>query len=153
MRKTLLLASVTLYITTSTDPTTNVTHIDIRQIATGGIQASPENRVLDFSERTQADKIFGNLVGRSRWTTLEGLKDVDEAEDRAWLTSGWDEEGEKVEARAVNDEAGWSMVAIWGFMEVGEAGRRYVRKMVMRNKKGKIIRDKLVYDYVGAIEA
>lgn len=83
----------------------------------------------------------------------EFAADVDDVEDRAWLVGGgWDEQGEKVEARALNEGAGWSMVAVWGFMEVGE-GRRYVRKMVMRNKAGKVVRDMLVYDYVGLVDA
>ena len=146
LRKTIGLANVTLYITQH--DIDGVTHIDIKQIATAGIEVSPENRVLNWTERSQDDKIFGKVVGRSRWTKLEEL-DVTDAEDKKWLTEGWDEDGEKVEARVDNENAGWNLIGMWGFTHINET-RYYTRKMVIRNKKGKVIRDVLVYDYVGA---
>ena len=144
MRKTISITNVTLYITQQ--DIDGVTHIDIKQIATAGIEVSPENRVLNWTERAQDDKIFGKVVGRSRWTKLEEL-DVTDAEDKKWLTEGWDEDGEKVEARVVSESGGWNVVALWGFSLVNGT-RHHTRKLVVRNTKGKVIRDRLVYDYV-----
>jgi hypothetical protein len=67
-RKIILLATVTLSVKEYVDAE-NVTHSDPDQTATGGIQGTTELRILDWSETTHEDHIFGNLKSRNRWVT------------------------------------------------------------------------------------
>ncbi|KAI4149087.1 MAG: hypothetical protein LQ340_004792, partial [Diploschistes diacapsis] len=99
-------------------------HIDTEQTVTGGISASPEYRVLDWQERPHSDRIFGELVGRSRYVDPRALPDAELGADKDWLAGGWDEEGEKVESLVENRAAGWTAVQIWGFAVV-EGKRRH----------------------------
>lgn len=41
-------------------------HIDIDQVATGGIRGTTEKRITDWAEREHSDHIFGTVVGQSR---------------------------------------------------------------------------------------
>ena len=44
----------------------NVLHIDIDQVATGGIKGTSEIRITDWTARPHSDHIFGNVEGKSR---------------------------------------------------------------------------------------
>ncbi|PKS06336.1 hypothetical protein jhhlp_007084 [Lomentospora prolificans] len=158
LRKTITLASVTLEIkqyiaapkapNTATDP---VTHIDIQQIATGGLKGTREERCLDSVFRPHSDWIFGNVRGQSKWISLEEVDDE-------FLTKGWtlDEneeagpEGKKhVLSHVENIDNGWTATQVWGFQEV-DGERRYVRNIVIK-KGDKRVNMRLVYDYLGPL--
>ena len=148
-RKAIGFASVTQHIKHYTDSASKP-HIDIQQIVIGGIEASPENRTLDWTERTHSDRIFGELVGRSRYIKPADLPEAEAGGDKDWLAEGWDEEGEKVESFVENKEAGWTALQIWGFGEV-DGTRYYVRRVVVQ-KGAEKMRARLVYNYVGKLE-
>ncbi|TVY54938.1 hypothetical protein LSUE1_G009423, partial [Lachnellula suecica] len=97
-RKAISLATITLHTKQYTD-SDNETHIDIEQTATGGIKGTTEIRVLNWSERTHTDSIFGTVKGRSRW--LSGLGEVEK-----YLQEGWEAgEAEWIESYVVNEKA------------------------------------------------
>lgn len=69
-------ATLTLQVhqyTDSENPT--VLHIDIDQIATGGIKGTSEKRITDWTGRPHSDHIFGNVEGKSR--LVRGAKGAD----------------------------------------------------------------------------
>jgi hypothetical protein len=68
-RKIILLAIVTLSVKEYVDAE-NITHIDLDQTATGGVQGTTELRILDWSETTHEDHIFGNVKSRNRRVTV-----------------------------------------------------------------------------------
>ena len=72
-RKIILLATVTLSIKEYLD-CNYITHIDLEQTATGGIQGTTELRILDWSENSHFDHIFGTLKSQNRW--VSNLKTV-----------------------------------------------------------------------------
>ncbi|CAF9910583.1 hypothetical protein IMSHALPRED_009244 [Imshaugia aleurites] len=146
LRKAISYATITLTITQYVDETADKrTHIDIAQVATGGVGRTNENRTLDYAWREHEDKIFGKVKGRSRWIKL---KDVD---DDDFLKTGYDDmEGEHVQALAESIGNGWTADQVWGFEEV-EGKRHYVRHTVVR-KGDDWKQARLVYDYKGPRE-
>lgn len=38
-----------------------IEHIDIKQTLTGGIEASPDNQILNWEERSVKDNVFGHV--------------------------------------------------------------------------------------------
>ncbi|CAI4216169.1 unnamed protein product [Parascedosporium putredinis] len=158
LRKTITLASVTLeikqFIAPPLEPnkaTEPVSHIDIQQIATGGLKGTREQRCLDSEFRPHSDWIFGNVSGQSKWISL------DEVDDE-YLTQGWaldaneeaGPEGKKhVLSHVKNLDSGWTATQVWGFEEV-EGERRYVRHIVIK-KDDKRVNMRLVYDYLGPL--
>ncbi|KEZ46449.1 Uncharacterized protein SAPIO_CDS0776 [Scedosporium apiospermum] len=160
LRKTITLASVTLEIkqftappkapNTSTDP---VTHIDIQQIATAGLKGTREERCLDNTFRPHSDWIFGSVRGQSRWISLEEVED--EFLKKGWTIDDAEEagpEGKKhVLSHVESVDNGWTATQIWGFQEV-KGERRYVRNIVIK-KGDKRVDMRLVYDYLGPLDA
>ena len=65
-RKIILVATVTLSVKEYVDAE-NFTHIDLDQTATEGIKGTSELHILDWSETTHLDHIFGDLKSRNRW--------------------------------------------------------------------------------------
>ena len=116
MRRAISYATVTLTITSYTD-SSSLTHIDISQVATGGIKGTTELRTLDWTERNHKDGIFGEVKGKSRWTKLE---DVD---DDKWLKEGWmAESGEKwIQSWAESVGGGWTADQV-SFLQEGGMG-------------------------------
>ncbi|KAF1992048.1 hypothetical protein K402DRAFT_345665 [Aulographum hederae CBS 113979] len=151
LRKAIGLATITLHITTYTDPADSSFHIDIVQPGVGNLGGTTEKRVLDSSEREHTDHIFGHVKGRSSWVTLEEVG-MEDKEDEAWLKEGWlepkeEDEGKFVKSYVESVGNGWTATQIWGFAMIGEE-RRYVRRAVVR-KGPKVERVRLVYDYKG----
>lgn len=100
MRRAIALATITLTVKEYTAD--GLTHIDIEQVATGGI-TSTENRTLDWEFRDHTDKIFGAVRGKSRWVKLA---DVD---DDKFLKEGFDDmEGEHVQSFVESKDGGWT---------------------------------------------
>jgi hypothetical protein len=162
-RKALGAATVTQHLrqsqTTGEDgqPTSAIT---IDQIITGGLKGSVENRTLDWHFRGHSDWIFGTVEGRSRYSTI--AKVIEESrgqgiteEDAKFLAEGWlkeTEEGEVVEAFADNDGNKWIALQIWGFADIG-GERKFTRRFAIRRKdRDEVVRVRLVYDYLGALE-
>lgn len=93
-------------------------HVDIDQFATGGLKGTSENRVLDWKYRPHSDWLFGDIQGRSRLNTLEGiLKEAQEKggsaeEDAKYVCDGWLDEtknGEVLESFVENEGKGWTV--------------------------------------------
>ena len=91
--------------------------IDIDQLATGGVKGTTEKRTLDWTYREHSDWLFGDLKGKSRWSSfkqvLEDAKDkeTNEQDDAKWLTEGWlpeTSDGEVVEAYVESNNKGWT---------------------------------------------
>ena len=148
MRTAISVAAVTQHVNHYTAED-GKTHIDIRQTVIGGFEASPENRILDWTDRTHSDKIFGELVGRSRYVQPKDLEEADVGGDKDWFAEGWDEDGEKVESWVNNEAAGWKALQIWGFAVIDET-RYYVRKVLV-TKGPKKMRARLAYNYAGTL--
>jgi hypothetical protein len=136
------------------------THIKVDQVLTGGLKGSVENRTLDWHYREHSDWLFGTVKGRSRYSTLQKLQEEGKTmgatdEDVKFVTEGWlkeTEEGDIVEAFADNEGNKWTAWQIWGFAEIG-GERKLTRKFVVRKKdKDEVVRVRLVYDYIGALE-
>ncbi|KAH9879165.1 hypothetical protein J1614_002602 [Plenodomus biglobosus] len=136
------------------------TQILIDQTITGGIKASPENRILDWTYREHTDTLFGLLKGRSRYHTLAQILEESKGqgaveEDAKHVTEGWlkeTEEGEVVESFVDNEKSNWTAWQVWGFAEV-DGKRMYSKKIAVRRKdRDEVKRVRLVYDYTGALE-
>jgi len=145
-RKAIAWATITLH-TKQYTPSDGITHIDIDQTATGGVKGTTENRLLDWTERSHSDYMFGDLKGKSRWVNLDG-----EGLD-SFLTEGWLEEeagpnGEKhVQSWVLNEANGWTAEQIWGFAIV--EGARYHTRRVVVTKGEEVLKIRLVYDWQG----
>jgi len=127
-----------------------VERIDIDQtLSPGGIQ-SREERVLDWTERSKEDSLFGHIIGRSRRTRLEEIEDD-------YLRTGWTADSIEhgfIQSYVVSDvsKSGttWIVNQIWGMEEI-EGLRRYVRHVFFTGPGGEEIRGRLVYNYSGPI--
>ncbi|KAI9811380.1 MAG: hypothetical protein M1827_005540 [Pycnora praestabilis] len=140
LRRAISLATITLTIKEYTDDD-KFTHIDVDQVATGGVGGTTEKRTLDWTFREKSDRIFGKVKGKSRWIKLD---DVDDK----FLKEGWLDEiktGGGIQAYVESIDSTWTADQIWGFEEIG--GKRYhTRHLVCR--KGKDWKQaRLVYDY------
>lgn len=77
------IAAATLYLEVNHyKDESGVEHIDIKQTLTGGFGGTVEERTIDWTPREKNDRIFGDVVGKSRRVRLEEL-DID------WLKKGW----------------------------------------------------------------
>lgn len=90
-----------------------VTHIDITQIATGGV-VTTESRILDWTLRDHKDHVFGDVKLKSRWVNLKNAKedrndDDENVEVDEFLKRGWDDDldGEHVQTWGESEKKGW----------------------------------------------
>jgi hypothetical protein len=137
--------------------------MDFDQITTGGLKGTTEKRTLDWQFRPHSDWLFGDLKGRSRYTTidtiLEESKEKGEAiqEDAKFLSEGWlpeTREGDVVESFVDNEGKGWTGWQIWGFAELDvddKKERWFVRRFVVR-KGVEVQRIRLVYEWAGELD-
>lgn len=66
-RKAISLATITLYVHAYPDPEDrNILHVDIEQVASGGLKGTTERRTTDWEPREHQDHIFGSCEGRTR---------------------------------------------------------------------------------------
>ncbi|MCJ1226074.1 hypothetical protein MMC12_002723 [Toensbergia leucococca] len=141
LRKAITLATITLTTTQYIDSETSLTHIDILQRATGGVSSTTEKRLLNWEWRSHADRIFGEVKGRSRFVEL---KDVD---DDDFLKEGWLDETDGLYVQSYTESVGngWTANQIWGFEDI--SGKRYhVRHVVVRTADD-WKQARLVYDF------
>ena len=103
----------------------------------------------------------GEDKGRSRYSTMaktveEGKSGGAKEEDIKFLAEGWlkeTEDGDIVESYVDNEGNAWTAWQIWGFADIG-GERKLTRKFVVRKKnKDEVVRVRLVYDYIGALES
>ncbi|KAI8628030.1 hypothetical protein F5Y19DRAFT_150807 [Xylariaceae sp. FL1651] len=165
IRKAIGAATVTLHVKQYTDDA-SVPHIDVDQIASGGIKGTSENRTLDFQAREHSDWLFGRVTGQSKFVTAEELQAL-VAPDGEPRTQGWidddfvaqdwiEADGEKTgpagETHVYNlvksVDKGWTVVQVWGFQMIG-GERRYTRNIVCA-KGDKFEKFKLIFDWVSA---
>ena len=163
-RKALGAATITQHLyqsPTTGEDNTPTTHIKIDQLITGGLKGSVENRTLDWHYREHTDWLFGTVKGRSRYSTMaktveEGKSGGAKEEDIKFLAEGWlkeTEDGDIVESYVDNEGNAWTAWQIWGFADIG-GERKLTRKFVVRKKnKDEVVRFRLVYDYIGALES
>ncbi|ESZ97808.1 hypothetical protein SBOR_1817 [Sclerotinia borealis F-4128] len=151
-RKAISLATVTLHVKQYLDEN-HIPHIDIDQTATGGIKGTTELRQLDWQPRAHEDHLFGNLIGKARFCTIEQVAEVD---DDIFLKEEWlegEEEnsgpgGERhVQTYSVNEERGWTADQVWGFA-ISDGKRYYTRRVVVR-KGDEVLKIRLVYNWQG----
>ena len=151
-----------------------VAHIDMEQHLTGGIRGTTEERTLDWQWRSHANYLFGEVEGRSRYTSLGALAgsasrdallrggEADAAavddDDVAFLRQDWAAESRAdaadavVESCVVSESGGWRVWIVWGFAEV-EGKRCLVRRLVCRRNPGEVARVRFVYEWVDAAGA
>lgn len=123
-----------------------VGRLDQVQISTGGVK-NTEERVMNWEMLPTTNKIWGEVRGKSRYTTLAELEDKDE-----WLREGWDgsAEGQVVEGFVEGVKDGWTAHQVWGFAMV-DGVRRHVRRVVARRKGWKEERVRMCYDWRGPV--
>lgn len=170
-RKAIGLATVTLDVkqhlappsppSTATDP---VTHIDIDQTVTGGIQGNAERRCLDWEARAHSDWLFGSVRGQTKFVSGADVQGwvaetygaflKGDAEGGEWIEDDAEKGGPAGETHVLNyvknvDEGkGWTATQVWGFQKIG-GERRYVRHVVVADKEGKkTVEMKMVYDFI-----
>ncbi|OJT15812.1 hypothetical protein TRAPUB_3918 [Trametes pubescens] len=128
-----------------------VEHIDIDQTLTGGIQGTNEYRILDGTERSHEDHVFGNVLSKSRRVSLAEV-------DREWLKKEWlDDSLENGAiiftcAKSDTEKSGtaWSSEQTWGFEQI-DGEKRYARRVHFEGPGEEIIEVRLVYDYDGPL--
>lgn len=146
-RKAIGLATVTLHVKQYIDDD-KVTHIDIDQTATGGIKGTTELRTLNWEFKEHTDHIFGELKGKTRWTTLDLIDD--DFLKQEWLDGEAEKggpDGEFVLESYVEATAGWTGKQVWGFAIV-EGERRYTRRVVI-TKGSEVLKIRMVYNWNG----
>jgi hypothetical protein len=128
----------------SKDP---VTHIEIAQTVSGGIQGTTEKRCIDGLWREHEDWMFGKVKGQTIWIKAEDIKDP-------YLAKGWEESdlekagpnGETHLRSYVEREDGkWTAEQIWGF-QVIDGARMYARNIVVIAGDDRV-EMRLVYNY------
>ncbi|KAH8675556.1 hypothetical protein BX600DRAFT_507784 [Xylariales sp. PMI_506] len=151
-RKAIGLATITLD-TKQYDGDDGFVHVDIDQIASGGIKGTTELRVINGEPHEHSDWLFGSVNASSRWATAADLAEV----AKEWgehLVAGWLEGPEEQTGpngashvlNSVKAEAGWTATQVWGFQTIG-GERRYSRNIVLK-KGDKTVNLRLVYDYL-----
>ncbi|TFK71854.1 hypothetical protein BDN72DRAFT_816731 [Pluteus cervinus] len=144
-RKAINLATVTLYVKHYSED--SLEHIDIDQALTGGIGASAELRVLDWTKREKEDRIFGHVLSKSRRIQVNELGE-------GYLKKGWTEDTVQngliqsyVESDTPKSHTTWAANQTWG-IEVIQGERRYTRHVHFSAGK-EVIEVTMVYDYFG----
>ncbi|KAI1499206.1 hypothetical protein F5X99DRAFT_391089 [Biscogniauxia marginata] len=148
-----------------------IPHVDIEQVATGGVRGTTENRTADFTFREHTDWLFGRVRGRCKFLTSEELAAFladEDAAGKGWvdgdegvrfLLDGWlvgpaEAAGPFGQGRPLflshvenlDESGGWTATQVWGFQDVG-GERRYARNVITA-KEGKFVSIKMVYDWV-----
>ncbi|KEF58118.1 uncharacterized protein A1O9_06041 [Exophiala aquamarina CBS 119918] len=140
----------------------SVYHIDITSVASG-LSTTQENRTLDWNERDHADRIFGNVKGRSRWwktgefekltpggEEVAGFLRAETLKDGKTASKFLDDEHVQSWAKNVDSGGGWTAEQNWGFEEIEE--KRYYTRRVVVEKEGSVQMARLVYNYTGKVE-
>jgi len=132
----------------TTDENTGIETIEITQKFSGNIPGSDDVRILDWTETTRDDYIFGPVIVKAKRVQL---KDV----HNEYLTGKWCSDTERdgviyslLEGDTSKGAKKWSVEQVWGF-EIVAGKRRYTRRMQMTGPNGEAVRARLAYDYNG----
>ncbi|KAL0578596.1 hypothetical protein V5O48_003387 [Marasmius crinis-equi] len=153
-RKAIGIATITVYVKHYKDEQ-GVEHIDIEEKLTGGIQGTPEKRTLYWKERQTSDQIFGELMEKSRRVTDLSIVEPDDE----WFKGNWTADSLEYGLVQCCDESHtpksgktWIGNQLWGIEEVnGE--RRHSRHVHFTGGNGKVIKARLLYDYIGPLDS
>lgn len=142
-RKVIGMATITMNVKQTIDETTKDMHLNIENQPSGGMPASQENRVLNWTPVELNHPLFGNIRGKSRQIKLADLED-------AYLKSGWEEGTEDLLQFYTEhlDKAGVVTQQIVGFMVV-DGVRRQARQVLVTSGDDRL-EIRLVYDYLGS---
>lgn len=116
-------------------------HLDQEQLSTGGIR-NLEERLMDWVYTEKWNWIWGQVNGKSRYTTLDQIEDE-------YLRDGWSQDTEEkgiVEGYVESVSDNWVARQIWGFAEV-DGQRRHVRKILAQKPGWEDLRIRMVYDW------
>ncbi|KAI0348516.1 hypothetical protein BDW22DRAFT_97973 [Trametopsis cervina] len=147
-RRAIALAS--LYVTLTHATEEGVETIIHAQELSGGVGSSSDKRILDWQEREVADKLFGDVVTKSRRATAADL-------EPAFLKEGWSEHSLQngvVNTHGHSDtpKSGTTWIAdqVWDIQDVsGE--RRFVKRISFTGPKGEEIQARQIFDYLGPL--
>ncbi|KAI9668855.1 MAG: hypothetical protein M1831_000925 [Alyxoria varia] len=140
-RTAVSLATITLHISQYKDDE-GITHIDIDQVLTGGIPGTSEKRALNWEDREHNDHIFGEVIGKSRWTNLTDVQDEFLKKDWAKESS----EGNVIETYVKSVTQGWESSQIWGFQMFD--GKRHYARNVLVTKGDERREARFIYEYL-----
>ncbi|CRG86906.1 hypothetical protein PISL3812_03919 [Talaromyces islandicus] len=151
---------------TETDPNTNtpVVHLTADQYAAGGTSPITESRVLDWADYSRADRIFGNIVVRSRF--VNGVDDgkgnirpdldlQTAGSDGSFLKEISSASGEKldedlsalfIQDYIVSSDAAWTTEQIWAFEFID--GERFLTRRALISNGSKFMEIRVVYRFV-----
>jgi len=144
-RSIIAIATITLSVKHFKDDN-QTEHVDIDQTITGGIPGTSENRTLDWVERHKEDGIFGQVVSKTRRTTVDELSDGHLKGE--WLPDTVKDGVIHTIAQSDTEHSGlvWTAEQVWGFESInGE--RRHARRVKFSYKDGEEVHElRLVYD-------
>ncbi|KAN0111045.1 hypothetical protein V8E51_007432 [Hyaloscypha variabilis] len=144
-RKVLSVGSISASIQQTIDPASGLTHMTIDSKSGAGLPGSTENRILNNETRSKKHPLFGNIAGRTRWAKLDDLPS-------SWLAEGWEEGTERVVLMTTEHLDLDATTHQAGGIEVVEGERRYVRRVEVK-KGSEELKARIVYDYLGPLEA
>ena len=138
IRKAIVAASVHLKISQPSEQ-----ELQMEQTATAAaIPGTTEEYILDWEWRSTHDAFFGDIEGRSRWTTQSEAKAAGVEGD--WLEE--DSNGKLIQATGKKLDGAWTATHLWGFEQVS-GQRRHTRRVEVVDKDGKELRVRMVYDF------
>ncbi|KAI1333130.1 hypothetical protein F5Y16DRAFT_354883 [Xylariaceae sp. FL0255] len=162
VRKAVTVCTVTLLVKQYVDDE-GKTHIDIDQVATGGVKGTSEKRIIDFQFREHSDWLFGPAKGQSKFVTPDELRALvaegSEARTKGWvnddfLAQGFIESAEEATApegktflynHVESVGNGWTATQAWGFELIG--GERHYTRHVCVAKGDQFASFKFVFDW------
>ncbi|KAF2674340.1 hypothetical protein BT63DRAFT_419635 [Microthyrium microscopicum] len=147
IRKAIGMMTVTLIVKQYTDEE-GIEHIDIVQPGAAGIKGTEEKRSIPQGDEKlwtdHEDHVFGHVKGYTQWRKLSDLGDD---EDNTFVKDGWIDATETfIDGTVESQGNGWTARQVWGFALV-DGVRKNVRRVVVK-KGDKVVRARLVYDYV-----
>ncbi|ATY64777.1 hypothetical protein CCM_09343 [Cordyceps militaris CM01] len=142
-RKVLVKSGAELWVTQTNE--NGVDHIVIHGKSSNGLPDSKEDRIVNGTWKELNFPIFGKIRGSTRWVKRDELPST-------WLTEDMLLDDDRVilmETIQLNINTNTKQVN--GFRNV-KGERRYVRHVEVLNEDKKVIRVRLVYDYLGPLE-
>lgn len=138
IRKAIVVASVHLKISQPSEQ-----ELRMEQTATAAaIPGTTEEYILDWEWRSNHDAFFGEIEGRSRWTTQSEAKNAGAEGD--WPEQ--DSNGKLIQATGKKPDGAWTATHLWGFEQVS-GQRRHTRRVKVVDKDGKELSVRMVYDF------
>jgi hypothetical protein len=143
-RKVLNIGTITATIKQTVDAD-GLTHLTIDSKSGAGLPGSTENRILNNEARSKKHPLFGNVAGRTRWAELNDLPSP-------WLAEGWEEGTTKVVLMTTDHIDTNATTYQAGGIALVNGERRYVRHIEVR-KGSDVLKARIVYDYLGPLDA